>query len=230
MNRRAKTMAEVMAMSFLFLSLSIGTILVIEKAFPEQFGKITGYTFATINVTEALPAACNMTVHPEWNLVSFFCIPTIEDISTLTDEFPTYTKIFAYRSQDSSDPWKAYNPDMPSWVVQDLEYFSRQEGYWIYFDISSSANFFLYDSKRIPTRTDLTAGWNLVGYPTNESTDRDSALISINDSYNSIYSFNNTNKSYSNYTKGVGGDLNVTMPYQGYWINMSSEDMWVVDW
>ena len=135
MNKEEKTLVEVIAISFLFLSLSVGTLLVIEKALPEQFERITGYASAAVNVTQAIPTSCDMTFYPEWNLVSFFCLPTLEDIDTLTVGFPSYTKIFTYRSLDSADPWKAYNPSLPSWVVQDLNYVSRLEGYWIYFSI-----------------------------------------------------------------------------------------------
>ena len=171
-----------------------------------------------------------MTFQPEWNLISFFCITAFEDRDSFLENISDYELVFTYRSEDSVDPWKVYNPGMPVWVVQDLDYFSRRDGYWIYFNITNSTNYFINGSKRIPTEISLREGWSLAGYPTNQPKLIQESLESINNTYLVVYTMNNTEKTLLNYTKSDGGVLNETIPYQGYWIQTSADDDWVVTW
>ncbi|MFH1770598.1 MAG: hypothetical protein ABH828_03500 [archaeon] len=232
MNRTEKTILELVALSFLFISLSVGVLLVFDRAFPEGFDSITGKatTGARVYIYPALPVDCNISFNPEWNLLSFFCITTYEDMNTFLQNISDYELIYTYRSADSVDPWKVYNPNMPVWVVQDLEYFSRKEGYWIYFNITNSTNYFFNGSKRIPTTVSLPAGWSLAGYPTNQPKLIEESLESINDTLLTVYTMNNTDKNMLNYTKSSGGVINETKPYQGYWIRTNASDNWVVTW
>lgn len=229
MNRRHTTV-EALALSVLFISFAVAGFLVLEHAFPGEFQKITGFATSRVYIIPPIPIDCNMTLEPEWNLLSFFCITTAQDIDEVLGNLSNSTIIFTYRAADLKDPWKVYNPNMPVWVVQDLDALSRTEAYWMYFDFLNSTSYFFNGSKRIPTHISLVSGWNFVGYPTNTDRDVALALSSLDNQYAQVLSYNNTADIYTSYTLGSGGTLNQTKAYHGYWVLMNTNKMWVVDW
>ena len=229
MEKREKKKLEHVAISVILLAVAITSLLLIQKAFPEDFGLITGQVTASVNITPPVPRTCNMSFQPGLNLVSFFCITTLQDRETFLENVTNYDYIFTYRSYDSVDPWKVYNPNLPTWVTNDLSDLSRTEAYWFYFDMDEPQKFYYGGTKTIPTHIILKPGWNLAGYPTDNIKEIEEALSTINDSYIIIYSFDNNNKSNFSYQHGIGS-LNQTEPYNGYWINMSQADSWVINW
>ena len=134
--------------------------------------------------------------------------------------------IFEYQ-ENSSDLWKTYNPNLPSFVIQDLTYMSRTEGYWI--RMQSNENFSLSGGLRLPTNIYLVPGWNLVGYPTNQTKPVNQSFISINGNFTEVRTYNSSAGSFISYVPGVGGALNQTIAYYGYWINATVDEVWTVD-
>ncbi|MBU0471169.1 MAG: hypothetical protein KKF65_00975 [Nanoarchaeota archaeon] len=230
MDEQQKTFIEVIGISLLVLSIAFASLLLLQKAFPQEFDKLTGNVVTSVNITPPIPVDCDLTLQPGWNLISFFCITSVENINLVLENMSNYTTIFTYRHLDANDPWKTLKLDLPSWVVQDLTYMSRFDAYWIYFDMDSEQEYFLYGAKRSPSTIVMKTGWNLAGYPTNIPRDVNLSLASISAAYSEVYTYDNINKNYLDYTKGVGGSLNQTEPYQGYWIYLDSADNWVIGW
>jgi len=57
-----------------FLIASIALLFTIS---PNTYNAITGAatTYTTVNITQSIPAKCNVTFPAGWNLVSFFSVP-----------------------------------------------------------------------------------------------------------------------------------------------------------
>ncbi len=228
MNDQKKLSLEMFAITVVILGITISSLFLFQELFPEGFGEITGNAVSSVRIIQPPEAHCNMTFVGGWNLVSFFCISTQENKTAFFQNITGESLVFTYDAFDSSDPWKSMNPSLPNWTVQDFpEYLSRANAYWIY--ISGPENFFYNGSKRIPSYINLATGWNLVGYPTNIERNVSLVFSNLSATFLEIKSYNNTAGIYTNYN-GTGGTMNKTLPYRGYWLNVNTSGVWVVDW
>jgi hypothetical protein len=172
---------------------------------------------------------CNITFVSGWNLVSIPCISENKGLDVLDSLYNSYYSIHAYDSADSSDPWKSYNPELPGWVVQDLSVIDRRKGYWI--NMQGNDTFYHEGDFVTPNLVYLYQGWNLVGYPTFIPKASEEALTSVYPNYVVVYAYNATLDEWKFYRYGYAGNtLNYTVPYYGYWINMSASDNWNILW
>jgi len=202
------------------------TMLAFDKVLPKSFQEITGEVVTMVNVTAPPPVNCNFTLYSGLNLVSFFCIPTSYPRDFVIINISNLEAIFEYQ-KGASDLWKSYNPSLPSFVVQDLNFMSRTEGYWI--DMSADEDFFLEGGLRLPTSITLMPGWNLPGYPTNEVKAVNDSFSSLEGNYTEARAYNPITDVFISYVPGVGGAINQTEPYYGYWINTTIDEVWTVD-
>ena len=202
------------------------TFLVFEKVIPSTLQTITGKVITTVNITQAPPANCGMMLNEDLNLVSFFCIPTMIPTATVVGSLSNLEAIFEYQ-ENGVDPWKIYNPHLPSFVIQDLNEMSRTKGYWV--RMRSNESFFLEGKLRLPSYVYLVPGWNLVGYPTNEIKTINESFASIYGKYTEVRAYNSVIGSFISYVPGIGGALNQTEAGRGYWINVTREEVWVVE-
>ena len=178
-----------------------------------------------VNIFEAQPANCSFEIPSGISQVSFFCIPNgivIDDVLENT----TYTSLWTYEHDEPADPWKSYNPSLPSWVVHDLTLMTRTNGYYI--KTSSNQTYFFAGSKRIPNEISLTSGWNFVGYPTNETIIIPNAFLSLDGTYEEVRSYNNSDSTYYVHTPPSNGNLIRTEPYRTYWIYVNASSIWEV--
>ena len=129
---------ETIAMSLLVLVM-MTSIVIFNFNEIVEFASITGWQVMSTRlvILSVENTSCNMSFYDGWNFVSFPCISDPVDIDTFFNAFPTYEYVRHYDADSSSDPWKSYNPSLPSWAVQDLSEFSRAEGYWISVDNDS---------------------------------------------------------------------------------------------
>ena len=207
-------------------ALIITTAAILHKTTNDSFNQITGAVLSTVNISPLAAQPCNFTAQPGLNLVSFFCITYETPLADVVENITQLAAIFEYE-EGQADPWKVYNPDLPSWVVQDLETLSRTEGYWL--DMKSSEQVIVSGGLRIPTNIPLVPGWNLVGYPTNETKSRNISFLTISGNFTEVRGFNNTNKVFINYIPPSSGGLLYTRPNEGYWINITATEVWIVD-
>ena len=221
-NRKTEEIIVVITVALL-LTLSM---IVFNKVLPTSLESITGKVVTRVNITAARPVNCNFTLESGFNLVSFFCIPNIIPTTSVVGSLSGLEAVFEYQ-EGENDAWKIYNPNLPSFVVQDLILMSRMEGYWV--NMQSSQNFLLIGGLRRPTNIPLVPGWNLAGYPTNETKPVATSFSSISGNYTEVRTYNASTGSYISYVPGVGGALNQTQAYQGYWINATVNEVWTVD-
>ena len=225
MKERNRKLEEALILITVILLLIL-SLIVFEKVLPTSLKTITGKVISRVNITHPPPVNCSFTLYQGLNLVSFFCISTMHPTTDVVGSLLALEGVFEYQ-ENNSDPWKTYNPNLPSFVIQDLAYMSRIEGYWI--RMQSNENFLLEGGLNRPTNIYLTSGWNLAGYPTNETKGVNQSFSSISGNFTEVRTYNTSLGIFINYVPGVGGALNETQPYQGYWINATVNEVWVVD-
>jgi len=189
---------------------------------------ITGSSIMSTKV-ELLPAVtknCSTNLYSGWNLVSFNCLGSYVDRSSaLTSIDGSYDMIFTYDASDHADPWKSYNPSLPSWAVQQLVALDKFSGYWIYMNTPAT---FQYSGVSGTASITLYKGWTLTGYPSNNNKSINVSLNGIN--FTLIESYDNPSDTWLIYVNGSGNNTlaNFT-PFSGYWINSSSQQTWNVN-
>ncbi|MBU0667259.1 MAG: hypothetical protein KKB65_01295 [Nanoarchaeota archaeon] len=223
-----KTTIKAVTLSIILILVSVLSLFLLEQLSPEFFGSITGKLITQVYVIPAYPMDCNVTMYNGQNLLSFFCIPNYFEREQFLANFTGYTKIYAYRA-GNSDPWKSYKTNMPGWVVQDLDYFSRTDGYWFFMNISNTINYFYNGSKVSKTTLYLKEGWNLIGYPTNIPQNTSFFLNQTEYAYE-IRSYDNENKTYKSYVKNSGGTLILIESNYGYWLYVNQSTSLEVNW
>ncbi|MBW2974266.1 hypothetical protein KY366_00980 [Candidatus Woesearchaeota archaeon] len=172
---------------------------------------------------------CNLTMVEGWNLVTFACIPSDKTPGSMLDPiYGDYASIHNYDASDDSDHWKAYNPSLPSWVVQDITLISEKKGYWV--NVENDCNLSIRGTIKYPNMINVVRGWNLIGYPLNASKSPSDAFSYINGSYSIVWTYNTTEDAYLYYNPYLGsGTLTEITPVKGYWINMTEDDtLWVI--
>jgi hypothetical protein len=227
LNKEKKTLIEIIALTIVILGITISSLFLFQKLFPETFEGFTGNAISSVRVVQTVPEPCNFTLYNGWNLASFFCISIYQNTTELFEPI-SYNSIFMYDASSYIDPWISYNPSLPNWTVQSLpETVSREQAFWI--SVSSDQNYYFNGSKKPSTTISLVDGWNLVGYPTSTSRNVSQAVLGITGSFVQIKTFNNSAKTYD-YYNGTNGTITNTSKYQGYWIEMNSTGSWVVSW
>ena len=225
MKEKNRKIEEILIVGTVLLLLSL-MLISLDALLPSSFQKITGGVITTVNVTQANPINCSLTLASGLNLVSFFCISNSVPVSQVVGGLSNLEAVFEYQ-EGSTDPWKIYNPNLPGFVIQDLQSMSRTEGYWII--MSSDENLSLQGMLRVPTFINLATGWNLVGYPTNEIKPANESFATIDGNFTEVRTYLPSVGSFISYVPGVGGALNQTEPNLGYWINATVSEVWVVD-
>ena len=216
----------VIAFALVLVMLSVFTLLYQnENTIP-----ITGYAPAGVFVFSSDFLVCDFTVNQGWSLISIPCFSTYHTVSSFINILGAdFTSIHWYDPSDTSDQWKAYNPSIPAWVIQDLDRIEKEKGYWI--DMPESRPFFYSGTKATPVGISIKRGWNLIGYPTNYS-----QLINetIPFNYTSVHKYNLSDtidpwKVYYN-PPNATNDLQYFDLYFGYWIKSNEELLWIVNW
>ena len=171
---------------------------------------------------------CNIDMVEGWNLISFACKPDNSSVGSMLSPINgNYTSIHTYNASDDADNWKSYNPNVPSWVLQDISTINDKSGYWIKMDNNSILN--VTGTISSPNSINLMQGWNLISYPSDSSKSPSDAFSGISNSYSIVWAYNASEDSYLYYSPSLGsGTLTDITPDRGYWINMTTGDtLWV---
>ncbi len=171
---------------------------------------------------------CSAVFLEGWNLISLPCLAENTSIDNVLSSISgNYTSIHSYDPNNDTDPWKSYNPNIPSWVVHDLEDMDEEKGYWI--NMMDQDTLKINGTMESPHTTSIGEGWNLISYPVTTVKDITSALNSIDGNYNIVWLYNASNATYYYYDSVAGsGTLGEMRPYYGYWINMTGSDDWII--
>ena len=215
------------------LGIVIATPFALRLFYGNGLAEITGKAASTVYIAFSNASYCNVSVITGWNLISFYCdadnMSTSNVLSTIQDN---YLSIHTYDRHDPSDKWKAYKPDLPSWVIQDLSSISTKQGYWIL--MKSNDTILFNGSIKYPTIIFLFKGWNLVGYPANEPKLVNETFLDVIMNLDSVhlYTASNTSDHWKVYSTSVNvsqNDLLYMQPNFGYWVRMDDDDTWMVD-
>lgn len=210
--------ANLMILGMLFFATMLVFLFAVEPRF------VGRAVTTTVNITNSTPASCSVEVGAGFNMISFSCITTAQPIGGLVNGSGVVA-IYQY-VPGSGDLWRVHNPNLPEYVVSDLQFLSRRAGYVA---VMSEPAIFSHEGA-VPASTliGLVPGWNLVGYPSLVGRNASVSFASINDSLTEARWYNNTLGAYLVYPDQGGESLVVTVPGQGLWINTTQADTWVV--
>ncbi len=174
-------------------------------------------------------AVCLTTLHQGWNLASFACEVDNSSVNSILN-MSRVISIHGYYENDTSDPWKAYMAGLPSWVIQDLNEISPDEGYWV--KVNESMEVLEYGNLTLPKLIPLVRGWNLKGFPNNQTESAEDVFGSTAN-IEGVWAYEATDegdhwKVYSPSNPG-GSDLKNITPGSGYWIKTTNESEWMVN-
>ncbi|MCB8978742.1 MAG: hypothetical protein H6657_15085 [Ardenticatenaceae bacterium] len=189
-----------------------------ERPFPSQ---------AKIQANNAL--AFLDTLQPGWNLIS---IPeelaSTDPATVLASIDGNYTQVVAYDGCDTADPWKLYDPS--DLAGSDLTTIDPTMGLWIEMTVSDT----LSVTGTIPTNPsiNLCTGWNLIGYPSADTTPVGGAFSSIQGQYERVFDYQATNltEPWNVYDVAVpswANDLANLQPGRGYWVLATENVSWI---
>lgn len=176
-----------------------------------------------VNITNSIPVNCTVIAGAGYNTVSFPCLPTSIARDTIVNG-SDLTAMYQYLPGEA-DAWKVYNPNLPSWVVSDLQTLTRRSGYVLI--LSAPRSFSISGLQVTSTEIPLVAGWNLVGYPSLTVRNASTAFSSI-DNFTQARTYDNAGVTYLIYNNPGGGTLTIAEPGQGYWFNATQATSWTV--
>lgn len=186
---------------------------------------LSGNVTSQVRIVNATPINCTFGGSVGHNLISIPCITSADPRNAVIDDVGMWA-MYQY-VPGTTDRWRVHNPNLPPWVISDLEFLSRRVGYVLILNQSRSyqTSGLSVSSTDIP----IIAGWTLVGYPSLNETGIVNATLSINDTVNVIRSYDATGATYRYYYPATqSGDLINLTPGQGYWVNGTGSDAWTV--
>jgi hypothetical protein len=175
---------------------------------------------STVFILNSTPRSCNFDVQEGYNIISMACLTTAAPVYSITNSTQVWA-MYQY-APGSSDLWRVYNPNLPSYVVSDLGFMTRRVGYIVI--MNSSANVTVDGIQVASTDVGLAAGWNLVGYPAFVTRNMSDGLGAINGSITKVMTFNTSTQNFVSYP----GDLQFLTPGEGYWVNSTNATTWTV--
>lgn len=165
----------------------------------------------------------NLTVG--WNLISIpFQMADTSVNNVLASISGIWTVVKWYDPRESSDPWKSYRP---GGTANDLFFLDNTMGIWI--NVNANCTLVISDGIPVITPVTLYAGWNLVGYATlNGTVNAQDAFFGMG--VDRIAVFNGTDPSLIRDVDAANLSSIIMTPGQGYWIHVTADVVWTVDW
>ena len=157
--KRLLMKANISNRSILIIALILVAALLFVAPLEKLLGKepILGAVVAKVFVkSQVSNQTCDISLVGGWNLVSIPCVPQNTSVDFILSSISgNYSSIHTYNTSEQLDYWKAYNPSMPSWVVQDINNISEDNGYWI--KVASQDNIFVNGTITTPTSINLVS-------------------------------------------------------------------------
>ena len=175
---------------------------------------------------------------PGWNLISFMLEPISKDVADVLEPIDgKYSLVYAWDAtggHTSAGNWVRYDPIMP--YGNTLTELDHTMGFWIFMEEAAQLSLIGNDpgETSIPLVTTV-GGWNLVGYPSMVDRDLPGALEDFGvEDFTLVYAFHAADtedqwKIFNPTLDEVFNDLKALSPGWGYWINMTAENDWTVD-
>ena len=160
-----------------------------------------------------------------WNLISIPLAPVNVSIDSVFKSIEgKYTKAFAYESG-----WK-YVEYVDGDKSGNLDKIEAGKGYWLY--MLEAADLEITGNEILSAEVNLSDGWSLIGWLSDDQTGISEALASIDGDYDKVFTYDAG--SGWNYRARCddgawNGNLAHMEPGKGYWIYMSTADTLVVN-
>ncbi|MEM7127255.1 MAG: RHS repeat-associated core domain-containing protein [Chloroflexota bacterium] len=129
------------------------------------------------------------------------------------------SRAYAYDACDVTDPWKLYDPSDPA--ASDLTVIDHKMGFWV--EMTTADTFTTIGVPPTDKTIQLCPGWNLVGYPVDQSLPVAGALQSIDGRYATLFAFDPSIPeepwdAFDLTAPDWVDDLQMMVPGRGYWI------------
>jgi hypothetical protein len=168
---------------------------------------------------------------PGWNLVSFNVRPTSTAVAdVLASIAGQYTLVYAW---DPTNGWRLYDPTLGE--LNDLKTLDESMGFWIKMNIART----LVVSGTSPSTTNMALknGWNLVGYPSSGTLILPNALSlhGVSTDFSLVYAYHaiDTGDEWKLFDRSIDpllNNLTELAPGWGYWVNVSVDHTWHVEY
>ncbi|MEE8352965.1 MAG: hypothetical protein V3S10_00780, partial [Dehalococcoidales bacterium] len=159
-------------------------------------------------------------MHPGWNLVSRNVVPDETGIAQFLASIGGRFDLVAAAVPGDPEDLLTFQPDATANTLTDL---NHTRGFWV----RMTEPGFLSPSGRLPDQTSmpLTAGWNLVGWPSRLTLPVEEALASLDGSYDLVFAYHadDSQDPWKRYDPAAafGNDLLLVEPLHGYWIHLT---------
>ncbi|KYK29842.1 MAG: hypothetical protein AYK23_04915 [Candidatus Proteinoplasmatales archaeon SG8-5] len=168
-------------------------------------------------------------VHLGWNLISVPLVQNNTGISAVLDDSwgdasTTWDMVQFFDRGGGAGQWKTYATFMPA-SLNTLTDIDHKMGFWINIVALGDGDLTIYGDYTNHTDIPLKAGWNHVGYPAQSSK-------SVTDSFAGVANFQRAD-GYSGAAPYKIAQLPGTymmQPGEGYWILVTADATWTVDW
>lgn len=160
---------------------------------------------------------------PGWYLVSI-PLNVSGDVPTILASIAgNYSEVQAFNATDADDGWKTYNVTRPSYV-NDLENLDCRMGFWLL--ITGTCTLSMKERGSQTTTIHLTTGWNLVGFPSNKTNTKVLDVKASVQYCDEVQGFDISKQ----YRLRQLLDTEVLSNGYGYWLHVTQDCDWVVQW
>lgn len=167
----------------------------------------------------------NIPLQQGWNLISLPVRQLNNSIGSVLETIAgKWDCIQTYEASDVSDHWKSNLIYRPA-SLNDLESMNHLQGYWINITEPGVILTVKGDNFGSPLSIPLYAGWNLVGYPTLNTTTT-VANVLWGTGADRVEVCDPTDP----YRTREVGPMYLMKPGEGYWIHVPADSIWVVNW
>jgi hypothetical protein len=185
---------------------------------------LLGNTNISLPITYTFETEIHIELFKEWNMISIAPIFTVFNLTTVLASITgEYNTVQWYDASDLKDHWKHYAPGKP--FGNDLTEIYGEMGLWIHMknDTVLIHDNIVPQTGWPPVQIQLLNGWNFVGYPSALARTVDDAMGSVN--YNVVQTYDAYTDTWLSWDGSSGNLVNMELG-RGYWIHVSSDQMW----
>ncbi len=184
----------------------------------------------------------SLTLVPGWNLVSFPLVPMDTAPGTVLNNIVgKYDLVYGWDGSATTNNWKKFAPGGPGYA-NDLTRMDETMGFWIHMSVGATLNVI----GNAPSSTNIPlsiagGGWNLVGYPSSVGVPPDPANLPVALSghgvtdFTLVYAYHAYDtadlwKLYDKDAPAFASDLKSLTNGWGYWVKVSNNQTWHVEY
>jgi hypothetical protein len=175
----------------------------------------------TLNGTSPGPTEHTIELHEGWNLISLPLTQADESLDQSLANISGKWDIVQVYNTTSPEPWKTNNTARPD-QVDSVDSLDHRVGFWINIT-EPDVNLTVQGYEAAGTQITLYAGWNLVGYPTLNTT-RTIAEALAGTGYDAVEGYNTSEP----YRLSQLADSYVMTPGEAYWVHVNADTVWTV--